>query len=565
MNLVHKLTIGFLSVAGLLAMVGFVNILYLKEIRDNVHRVASSNVGEVQGSVDLAYQIATINGDVSEYLLELHSEHSDHLAQRKAAILSGLELLSASIENLDESTETGLALADDDEYEAGETAEVEAIEALEADIERYRELVLAVLHTAAVDDAKTAVAQYIAGMESLEANIRSGARDLYTDAVQEIDEEIDEVAVAVKKAAALTVIISLLAFFAALVIGRFTAVPVTRRISVLKQATQDIRRGDFDTNVDPGKGRDEVVDLMQTFNAMATELKKSTASIHELNTEIARRQSAESKLHEANNILEERVARRTRQLETAKLDAESANRAKSEFLANMSHELRTPLNHIIGFTELIADEKFGTLNDVQKEYLSDSLGSGKHLLTLINDILDLSKVEAGKLELKVSDVNISAVLKSCMSMFKEKAMKHRIEFSFDADDTPEQVTADAIKLKQILYNLVSNAFKVTPDGGRINVQVRPGAPQAAKNGTTPPLVFAVSDTGIGIPAGDLELIFKPFEQVGQNGTQRQTGTGLGLTLTRRFVELHGGQIAANSDGPNKGATFTLPPAAAPTN
>jgi signal transduction histidine kinase len=172
------------------------------------------------------------------------------------------------------------------------------------------------------------------------------------------------------------------------------------------------------------------------------------ASNEQLQQEIRARESVEKALIEAKEV------------------AETANRAKSEFLANMSHEFRTPLNHIIGFTELVVDKKFGDLNEMQEEYLGDVLDSSKHLLLLINDILDLSKVEAGKLELDASAINPRTLIDNSLIMFKEKSFKHGIELSSDVDHVPETIIADARKMKQILYNLLSNAVKFTPDGVR---------------------------------------------------------------------------------------------------
>src|SRR5208283_2331187 len=155
-----------------------------------------------------------------------------------------------------------------------------------------------------------------------------------------------------------------------------------------------------------------------------------------------------------------------------KAEAETASRAKSEFLANMSHELRTPLNHIIGFTELVADKQCGDLNEKQGEYLNDALQGSRHLLSLINDILDLSKVEAGKLELEAAEIHLRMLLEGSLSMVKEKAMKHGIRLSSDINGIPEAVQADERKLKQILYNLLSNAVKFTPDGGSVVLSTR---------------------------------------------------------------------------------------------
>ena len=226
---------------------------------------------------------------------------------------------------------------------------------------------------------------------------------------------------------------------------------------------------------------------------------------------------------------------------------EIANQHKSEFLANMSHELRTPLNAIIGFSEVLLERLFGELNEKQDDYLKDINSSGHHLLTLINDILDLSKVEAGRMELDLSTFDLPSAIANAMTLIRERAQRHGIAMAQEVAPDVGDVVADERKFKQILVNLLSNAVKFTPDGGRIDVRA---------HRTDESIVVAVHDTGIGIAPEEQEAVFEEFRQVGRNYTSKQEGTGLGLALTRRFVELHGGRISVAST-PGKGSTFTF--------
>jgi PAS domain S-box-containing protein len=248
------------------------------------------------------------------------------------------------------------------------------------------------------------------------------------------------------------------------------------------------------------------------------------------------------------------------ELRSAREKAEISNRTKSEFLANMSHELRTPLNHIIGFTELVSTGIAGEVNEQQKDFLKDVIQSSHHLLSLVNDILDLAKVESGKLKLELTDVDLRSLLENSMVMVKEKAMKHGIALAVEVDEIPDTIRADERKLKQIVYNLLSNAAKFTPDGGRIALTATSWddvkAERPAPGGDPGRFIrISVSDNGLGLNPEDLERVFQPFEQAAAPGHPKVQGTGLGLSLTRQLVELHGGRIWAESAGLQKGATF----------
>jgi signal transduction histidine kinase len=226
---------------------------------------------------------------------------------------------------------------------------------------------------------------------------------------------------------------------------------------------------------------------------------------------------------------------------------EIANRHKSEFLANMSHELRTPLNAVIGFSEVLAEKYFGDLTPKQAEYVKDIHASGKHLLSLINDILDLSKIEAGRMELELAEFDMPSALQNALTLVRERAQRHGIALELKTDPALGAFRADERKFKQIMLNLLSNAVKFTPEGGRVGVN-------AQLNGQG--VEIAVTDSGMGIAAADQETIFEEFRQVGSDYTKKAEGTGLGLALAKRFVELHGGTIRVAS-APGQGATFTF--------
>jgi len=258
-----------------------------------------------------------------------------------------------------------------------------------------------------------------------------------------------------------------------------------------------------------------------------------------------------------NADLERKVKERTQELEIvneklqqSNQELQRANSLKSEFVANMSHELRTPLNAIIGFSELLLDQNFGSLTEDQRDYVADILSSGRHLLELINDILDLSKIEAGKMKLSVEEFDLAPAIEEAMSLLQVEAGRKHIELVPEIADPALAVQADRSKVKQIMYNLLSNAVKFTPPGGRVTLR-------AGAEGDS--LVLAVIDTGIGIKDEDHERIFQAFTQVDGSYARKYQGTGLGLTLVKKFVEMHGGQVEVSSRV-GAGSTFrvTLP-------
>jgi signal transduction histidine kinase/DNA-binding response OmpR family regulator len=278
------------------------------------------------------------------------------------------------------------------------------------------------------------------------------------------------------------------------------------------------------------KSRDEIGVLTEAFNRMSLELLTRT-----------------QELQTARDNLENEVAQRTAQLQQANAELEKANKLKSEFLANMSHELRTPLNSIIGFAEVLRDGLCGKLNAEQMECVLDIHSSGKHLLQMINDVLDLSKIEAGKMELHCEEFSITTVLDGTLSVVRDMATKKNLSLQINAPDNLPDIYADPVKFKQIMYNLLSNAIKFTPEDGSITIDV------SLENDK---FLISVTDTGIGISPEDQLYLFDQFKQVDSSYARQYEGTGLGLALTKRLVSMHGGDIQVESE-PGKGSKFAF--------
>ena len=275
--------------------------------------------------------------------------------------------------------------------------------------------------------------------------------------------------------------------------------------------------------------------------------------------DITRRKRVEEQLRNAHEMLmgysvrlEQEVQERTKAALEAQQLAESANRAKSEFLTNMNHELKTPLNAVIGFSEAMLEGLSGQLTGRQAEYLDYIYRGGKHLQRLIDDILDLSRMEAGKMELEISEFLIKDIIDSSVFMFEEKAKRHALKLTSQVEHGIESINADPLMVKQILRNIISNAIKFTPVGGSIHV-----AAELHDNGEA--VEFSVRDTGIGIAPEDQSKLFQPFTQIDSSYTKKYEGTGLGLCLCKQIVELHGGSIGVESEQ-GKGSTFyfTIP-------
>jgi two-component system, NtrC family, sensor kinase len=325
----------------------------------------------------------------------------------------------------------------------------------------------------------------------------------------------------------------LLAAFLAVGVGLsvLLARRLVRPVKQIRTAAARIGAGAYDERIELRR-RDELGGLADELNGMAASLQASVQSLE---------QKVEERTRELQRALAE-LSRKGRQLEVA-------SEHKSHFLANMSHELRTPLNAIIGFSQVLRQRLFGPINEKQEEYLDDILSSGNHLLSLINDVLDLSKVEAGEVELEVASFSLREALERGVVMVREPATKDGVRLSLELAPGIDLVEGDERRLRQVIFNLLANAVKFTPEGGEVVV---------ATASRDHEVLISVTDTGPGIRVEDHERIFEEFQQT-DVGVQQREGTGLGLALSKRLVELHGGRIWVESE-PGHGSrfVFTLP-------
>ncbi len=336
--------------------------------------------------------------------------------------------------------------------------------------------------------------------------------------------------------------------------------PIIRITETMRKIS---RSRDYSLMVEADKDRtDELGVLIESFNEMISQI-----------------QQRDKELAKHREHLEELVKIRTEELEQATQraiemarQAKAANMAKTTFLANMSHELRTPLNAIIGFSEVLIDGHFGKINKAQEEYLNDILNSARHLLSLIEDILDLSKIEVGKMELHLDYTNIKELIERSLVMIKQKTIKHKIKVNTVIDDIPEVVLVDEKKIKQVLFNLLTNAAKFTPDGGRIDIHIsrvdlkwiEENVPQEFRDEvystldrqTGDYLKFSIKDTGIGIKPDSIKKIFEPFQQEDSSTSRKFGGTGLGLSLSSQIIKMHKGAIWVRSQV-GKGSEFVF--------
>jgi signal transduction histidine kinase len=387
--------------------------------------------------------------------------------------------------------------------------EIEVLGRVYADYEAFIAVVTEVIELLRAGKVDEGRRLQVGRANALADRLERHASELVNKAESEMFAYVDDGQVAYTRSRNAIVAVAIGAVLLALALGYVLSRSVIRPVRLMDQRFNEMAAGDFSRHVSV-PNRDELGALAANLNRMNDEVGRLTVQLAE------------------------------------------ASRHKSEFLTNMSHELRTPLNAVIGFSDVLDQGMVGALNAKQQEFVRDIRASGKHLLDLINDILDLAKVEAGRMELQATAFDLPASLQAALALVRERATRHGIELALEIDPVVGTIQADERKVRQVVLNLLSNAVKFTPDGGRVRVT-------AGRSGEG--IEVSVSDTGVGIAPEDQAAVFEEFRQVGRDMARKQEGTGLGLALARRFVELHGGTMTlASAPGAGSTFTFTLPKA-----
>ena len=333
-----------------------------------------------------------------------------------------------------------------------------------------------------------------------------------------------------------------------LLLGLFASRWLSRPLEAAASTAEAVHDGDLSVRM-PTEGPREIAHLAESFNKMLTDINDYQNSLEQkVERRTAKMRKAQDALRAERASLAERIDLRTRELRAANVELARSARMKDEFLAGMSHELRTPLNAVLGLTESLEEGTYGDLNERQIDTLKIIEDSGRHLLALINDILDVAKVEAGEMQLDLRETDVRQVCESSLNLVQQTARKKSLQLNFDHDDTVTGLICDERRLKQILVNLLSNAVKFTSEGS-VTLKVK-GLPEQEA------VSLSVSDTGIGIPSDQIEQLFQAFVQLDGSLERQYEGTGLGLSLVYNMVEIHGGSVSVESQT-NKGTTFTV--------
>jgi signal transduction histidine kinase len=491
-----KLLIGFVGTSMLLVAVGLLGQLVLGQSNDRVVslgalRERAIGYGQLQRDVSNLRNLLAENVGEDFYKVWTGVEHRENLEAIDRYASSVVRIIEAGTA----ADQLGFTPPREDQGDLAKIRDTAHRLWLVLD----RELIPLYAENPTADD----VLPIRVRVERLSSNLKSLAADLADGTRAEVDDLIERNASSFASSRALFIGVAAGAIVLALLLGLVLSWSLIGPIRNIDGRLASIASGDFSGRVEVDN-RDELGALGANVNRMNDELRRVYSEL------------------------------------------EAASQHKSEFLANMSHELRTPLNAIIGFSQVLRDEMVGSVNEKQAEYLDDIISSGNHLLSLINDVLDLSKVEAGQVELQMHPFSLREALERGVVMVRERATEEGVRVAFAADPEVDVVDGDERRIKQVIFNLLSNAVKFTPAGGEVDVSA------TRVNGE---VRVSIADTGPGIALEDRERIFEEFQQ-SETGIGHREGTGLGLALSKRFVELHGGRIWLESE-PGSGSTFTF--------
>ena len=539
MRISHKLTSGFLGIALIMAAAGAFATFKSIRLKRDAEIIVNSNLNEIIGPTEIACLTERVNAHFIDWFFHLFHENEKETVELEAALTKDFAMIHEQRLLWENAIFFGTRLAGDPLESEEEEDEDRLVEHLYQSLDRLEKVAAKSLDLCKNAEPQTAYTYYSNFVRALAEEIRKESNVLTANTRKELFEEMEEITDLTQQIIISEILSTSAAVLLALFMASFGARSITGPLTQLSHSATKIGEGDLTTPIDTAT-RDEIGELACVFERMREQVKGAQALL-------------ENKVQERTKDVEKSRSLAVEMMENAeqlRQHAEHANRSKSDFLANMSHELRTPLNSIIGFSEILIDQTFGNVNMKQKKYVNNVRTAGRHLLALINDILDLSKIEAGKMELTRTRLNGKTFLNDSMILIRERAHRygHTLQLNISAPLRDAELDADELKLKQILLNLTSNAIKFTPSGGSIEVNA-----DLQDSG----LIVSIIDSGIGISPSDQGRVFNEFEQVDSSYAKTQQGTGLGLALTRKLVELHGGRIECHSPGKGYGSTFTF--------